>query len=128
MILQKIIMKILSLLAKLPRNQLIDNLYCKIRYFTTFKRKLNLINPETFNEKIQWLKINTDIRKYHILADKYLVRKYVKEKIGERYLIPQIDKSKSDSIMNPDENLREEINIDPAECSLSMSRLQRNSE
>lgn len=49
---------------------------------------LNLDNPRTFNEKIQWLKLYDSIPIKTRLADKYLVREWVKEKIGEQYLIP----------------------------------------
>ena len=52
------------------------------------KQDLNLDNPKTFNEKTQWLKLydNTDLKTR--LADKYLVRDWIKEKIGDEYLIP----------------------------------------
>lgn len=49
---------------------------------------LNLNNPKTFNEKIQWLKLYDSTPLKTQLADKYLVRDWVKEKIGEEYLIP----------------------------------------
>lgn len=49
---------------------------------------LNLDNPQTFNEKIQWLKLYDSTPEKTRLADKYLVRDWVKEKIGEKYLIP----------------------------------------
>ena len=51
-------------------------------------KKLNLDNPKTFNEKIQWLKLYDSTPIKTRLADKYLVRDWVKEKIGEEYLIP----------------------------------------
>ncbi len=44
--------------------------------------------PQTFNEKIQFRKIYDNNSLYSICADKYRVREYVKEKIGEEYLIP----------------------------------------
>lgn len=47
-----------------------------------------LINPKTFNEKIQWLKLNDSIPLKSVCADKYLVREYIKDKVGEDYLIP----------------------------------------
>lgn len=47
-----------------------------------------LENPKTFNEKIQWLKLNDSTHLKTICADKYLVRDYVKDKVGEEYLIP----------------------------------------
>ena len=53
--------------------------------------KLDLKNPQTFNEKIQWLKLyDKKIPLKTTLTDKYLVRDWIKEKIGEQYLIPLI--------------------------------------
>ena len=49
---------------------------------------LHLDNPQTFNEKIQWMKLYDSTPLKTRLADKYLVRDWVKEKIGEEYLIP----------------------------------------
>jgi len=49
---------------------------------------LNLANPETYNEKIQWLKLYDKDPRKTLLSDKYLVRDWIKEKIGEDYLIP----------------------------------------
>ena len=51
-------------------------------------KELDLENPKTFNEKIQWLKLYDSTPIKTQLADKYLVRDWVKEKIGEEYLIP----------------------------------------
>lgn len=50
--------------------------------------KLDLDNPKTFNEKIQWIKLNDIDELKTRTADKYLVRDWVKEKIGGQYLIP----------------------------------------
>lgn len=50
-------------------------------------KDLNLDNPKTFNEKIQWLKLYDSTPLKTKLTDKYLVREYVKEKIGEEYLV-----------------------------------------
>ena len=50
--------------------------------------KMDLNHPVTFNEKIQWLKLYDSTPLKTRLADKYLVRDYVKEKVGEQYLIP----------------------------------------
>jgi hypothetical protein len=51
-------------------------------------RKLDLKNPRTFNEKIQWLKLYDATPLKTRLADKYLVRGWIAEKIGDEYLIP----------------------------------------
>ena len=60
----------------------------KIWYFLKTFRFLNLKNPKTFNEKIQWMKLYDSTPIKTRLADKYLVRDWVKERIGEEYLIP----------------------------------------
>lgn len=49
---------------------------------------LDIDTPRTFNEKIQWLKLHDSTREKTILSDKYLVREWVKEKIGDKYLVP----------------------------------------
>lgn len=54
----------------------------------TTGQNLDLENPKTFNEKLQWLKLYDSTPLKTRLADKYLVRDWVKEKIGEEYLIP----------------------------------------
>ena len=44
-----------------------------------FKTRLNLKNPQTLNEKIQWMMLNTDLTLWAKCADKYKVRSYIKE-------------------------------------------------
>ncbi|MDQ5983567.1 MAG: hypothetical protein RUMPE_00591 [Eubacteriales bacterium SKADARSKE-1] len=60
----------------------------KAWYKRLTKSELNLENPTTYNEKIQWLKLYDSTPIKTKLADKYLVRDWVKEKIGEEYLVP----------------------------------------
>jgi hypothetical protein len=55
-----------------------------------FKRNINLDSPETFCEKIQWLKLHDRNPLYTKLVDKYEVKQYVADKIGEDYIIPTI--------------------------------------
>ena len=50
--------------------------------------ELDLENPKTYNEKIQWLKLYDSTPLKTRLSDKYLVRDWVTEKIGGEYLIP----------------------------------------
>lgn len=57
-------------------------------YYDKTGTTLNLEHPVTFNEKIQWLKLYDNTKLKTRLADKYLVREYIKEKIGKQYLIP----------------------------------------
>lgn len=63
--------------------------YLKVLYRLYTKKSLNLDNPITFTEKIQWLKLYYNVTKEHTMwADKYEVRKYIENKIGKEYLIP----------------------------------------
>lgn len=65
-----------------------DDKYLKLLYKKFLGKDLNLENPKTFNEKLQWLKLHDRNPQYTNFVDKYEVRKYIKEKIGEEYLIP----------------------------------------
>ena len=60
----------------------------------TFTRKLgyppNLSCPESFNEKLQWIKLNCRDPIYSQLADKISVRDFVSKKIGDEFLIPLV--------------------------------------
>lgn len=56
-------------------------------FYKHFHYPLNLSNPITFNEKMQWLKLFDSTPLKTRLADKYLVREWIAEKIGEEYLI-----------------------------------------
>src|SRR5690554_3762424 len=69
-------------------NFLPDELYLKFYYSGVSGRKLNINNPKTFNEKLQWLKLYDKNPAYTNLVDKYEVRNYIAETIGEKYLIP----------------------------------------
>ena len=65
-----------------------DSLFLKIEYRLKMNKKLNLKKPETFSEKLQWLKIYDRNPLYTKLVDKYEVRKQIAKIIGEDYLIP----------------------------------------
>ena len=65
--------------------------YClEVQFERMCGYKLNLDNPQTFNEKIQWLKLYYRNPLMTKCADKVGVREYIKEKIGEEYLVPII--------------------------------------
>lgn len=49
---------------------------------------LNLKDPHTFSEKLQWLKLNDRRPEYRKMVDKLSVRKYIADTLGEEYLIP----------------------------------------
>lgn len=67
-----------------------DEKFLTKKYKSIYKRKLDLDNPLTFNEKLQWLKLYDRNPNYTVMVDKYKAREYIAEKIGEQYLIPLI--------------------------------------
>jgi len=67
-----------------------DEWYLRVMFFIRMHRFLHLRNPKTFSEKLQWLKLYAYKPEYTMMVDKYLVKDYVKEKIGEEYIIPTI--------------------------------------
>lgn len=71
-------------------NRMSDEKYLKILYRVRIGKKLNLNEPKTFNEKLQWLKINDRNSLYTKLVDKYEVKEYVSKIIGKEYIIPTI--------------------------------------
>ncbi len=64
-----------------------DRMYLKMMYRLETGKKLNLDKPQTYNEKLQWIKLYDKKPLYPKLVDKYEVRKYITEMIGEKYLI-----------------------------------------
>lgn len=65
-------------------------LYLKLLYRIKTGKILHLDNPVTYSEKLNWLKVYDRNPLYTKLVDKYLVRQYVEECIGTKYLIPLI--------------------------------------
>jgi hypothetical protein len=79
---------ILILLGLRPFRIISDKTFLKIKYWLYLKKKLNLSNPTTFNEKLQWLKLYDRKKEYIQMVDKYEVREYIAKTIGKEYLIP----------------------------------------
>ena len=67
-----------------------DEKYIKFIYFFCFWKKLNLNNPQTYSEKLQWIKLYDRRNIYTTIVDKYSVKEYVASIIGEEYIIPTI--------------------------------------
>lgn len=62
--------------------------YIKLRFFLTHGYFCDLRNPKSWNEKIQYRKLNCDPNEFSSLVDKYTVRNFVSKSIGDNYLIP----------------------------------------
>ena len=69
-------------------NNIDDKEYLEKLFRASMDYDLDLQNPKTFNEKLQWLKLYDRKPEYTIIVDKYKVRDYIADKIGEEYLIP----------------------------------------
>ena len=72
-----------SILKCLPKKVVIN-----MENFFAYKKFVSRKNPKYFGEKIQWLKLYGHLEQYGKYVDKYAVREYVKEAIGEKFLIP----------------------------------------
>ncbi len=83
-------------------DNLSDKKLLELKYYRKFKKSLNLKNPKTFNEKIQWLKLNDRTPLHTLCADKLKVRDYIKELLGEKYLIPLFLSTKNVEDITPD--------------------------
>lgn len=66
-------------------------MYIQIYYFAHFKCFANLRTPQTYNEKLNWLKLYDRNPLYTKLVDKYEVKEYVASVIGREYIIPTLD-------------------------------------
>ena len=72
-------------------NWMDDQTYLKIAYWARMHKILNLENPQTYSEKLQWIKLYDRNPLYTMLVDKYEVKSYIQEHIGKEYVIPTID-------------------------------------
>lgn len=83
---KKILVFILNKGAKLFS----DKRFLKMKFRLEMGQKLNLDNPKTFNEKLQWLKLYNRKPEYTTMVDKYAVKEYVASIIGKEYIIPTL--------------------------------------
>lgn len=81
----------LNIIYRLPFFHIMnDENYIKLLYKITYNKKTDLSNPKTFNEKINWLKLNDRKEIYTTMVDKNLAKDYVANIIGREYIIPTI--------------------------------------
>lgn len=79
---------IIETLKILKARVLPDSVYLKMIFKKHLGYNLNLKDPKTLNEKLQWLKLNYKEPILTTCTDKVAVRDYISEKIGSDYLIP----------------------------------------
>jgi hypothetical protein len=83
----RLLIKILAKCSPLIHN---DKLYIKFEYLLYMGKKLKLKNPQTYNEKLQWLKLYDRKEEYSYMVDKIEAKKKVAKIIGEKYIIPTL--------------------------------------
>lgn len=86
----KIAKKIILKLSQIPFFPISDKKYLEILFNVRMNKKLDLENPKTFNQKLQWLKLYDQNPEYTNLVDKYEVKEIVAKKIGKEYIIPTL--------------------------------------
>ncbi len=67
-----------------------DDIYLKIFFRLYLQRKLDLKDPKSFNEKIQWLKLYDRQSRYTQMVCKCEAKEYVKQILGDEYIIPTL--------------------------------------
>ncbi len=83
------------------QNLVPTKIYLKRRFKKKHGFYPNLIDPQTLNEKIIWLKLYDKTELHTICADKYRVREFIKNEIGEKYLVPLILKTEQVQDLTP---------------------------
>ncbi len=76
--------------AKYMLRFLPDKAYIRLYYRAKFHSRCDLKHPETYNEKLNWLKLYDHRPEYSRMVDKYESKRYVADLIGEEYIIPTL--------------------------------------
>lgn len=71
-------------------NWMSDKKYIDLMFQYRIGKKMDWDNPQSFNEKLQWLKLYDRRPEYHDMVDKYEAKKYVSSQIGEQFIIPTL--------------------------------------
>lgn len=82
-------MKIKSIIKGISRI-IPDRIYLHLKYYKRTGKRLNLRNPVTYTDKLQWMKLYDRNPLYTTVVDKYEAKKFVAEKLGQEYVVPLI--------------------------------------
>lgn len=87
----QVMLKKISIRIRRKKKKLInEEKYLQDLFWVRMGYKLDLVRPQTFNEKLQWLKLNDRKDIYSIMVDKIEAKKYVSRIIGENHIIPTL--------------------------------------
>lgn len=79
---------LLWLLCRFPSIVKNDERYICCRWYLTFGTRLNLKCPQTFREKLNWLKLHYHHPDMSVMVDKYEVKSFVADRIGKKHIVP----------------------------------------
>lgn len=96
---RRVLHKLLCLSASLYS----DEFFIRMRFYLVMGKKLDLKNPRTYNEKLQWLKLYAKRPEYTNMVDKIEAKNFVASVIGKEYIIPTIKTYDSIEEVNFDE-------------------------
>lgn len=97
-----VLVPIKSQIKRLKYNKVGDRRFNEKRYQRLFNKPLNLDNPSTYDDKIQWLKLYDRTPIHTQCADKYAVRDIVAKVIGKEYLIPLLHVTDDHRTLTPE--------------------------
>ena len=80
--------RFLFMASKGKYREMPDQEFLSAMYKAIFGQTINWETPTGFNEKLQWLKLYNRRPEYTMMVDKYLVRDYIAQVLGEEFLIP----------------------------------------
>lgn len=67
-----------------------DRIHLQLSYRIIFGRRLDLDNPRTFSEKLQWLKLHNRNPLYTLMVDKYRAKEFIASKVGFEHVVPNL--------------------------------------
>lgn len=115
--------KILLALLRIMPNKL--HIWLRFRYHVGYFPSFN--NPKSYNEKLQHRKLCENNPLFTTCSDKLMVREYVKQKVGSKYLVPLL--FKGDDICKEDlESINEDFVIKPTHDSGSACIVQKDND
>ena len=76
--------------ARKLRPVLSEKKFLQLLYYIRMRKFGNLDKPKTFQEKLQWLKLNDRKPIYHQMVDKYDAKKFIADRVGDEYVVPTI--------------------------------------
>ena len=76
--------------TKIIRNIFSDRMAISIMYRLRFRKRINLRNPDTFNEKLLWLTLYDRRPEYTEMVDKYQAKRWIAEKLARGGILPNV--------------------------------------